>query len=82
MKHFAAALGRCGIRVNAIAPGVVDTDTSSVTNAHAGRKAALGEGLQRVTRPEEIAAVVAFLASDDSCLIIAESVRAEDGSKL
>jgi 3-oxoacyl-[acyl-carrier protein] reductase len=36
VKHFAAALGERGIRVNAVAPGVVATDMSSFTKTEAG----------------------------------------------
>jgi len=42
VKHFATALGPRGIRVNAIAPGVVQTDMSSFTKTHAGRDFTLG----------------------------------------
>src|ERR1700722_20398225 len=41
VKHFAAALGPRGIRVNAIAPGVVDTDMSSFTHTESGRQTTL-----------------------------------------
>src|SRR5580704_7833664 len=37
VKHFAAALGPKGIRVNAVAPGVVETEMSSFTKTEAGR---------------------------------------------
>ena len=37
VKHFAAALGERGIRVNAVAPGVVETDMSNFTRTDAGR---------------------------------------------
>jgi NAD(P)-dependent dehydrogenase (short-subunit alcohol dehydrogenase family) len=61
----------------------VDTDTSSFTKTDVGRKAALGiQALQHVAGPEDIVPVVAFLAPDDSCWIIGESVRVEGGSKL
>ena len=42
VKHFAAALGARGIRVNAVAPGVVDTDMSSFARTDAGRDFTLG----------------------------------------
>jgi len=65
VKHFASALGARGIRVNAVAPGVVETDMSSFTKTEAGREATLGmQALKRVAQPDDIAPVVTFLASD------------------
>ena len=67
VKHFAAALGPRGIRVNAVAPGVVDTDMSNFIKTEAGQKYTLAmQAIQRLARPEDIGPVVAFLASDDA----------------
>src|SRR5438105_2255505 len=41
VKHFASVLGERGIRVNAVAPGVVDTDMSSFVKTDAGRQSAV-----------------------------------------
>jgi 3-oxoacyl-[acyl-carrier protein] reductase len=83
VKYFASALGPRGIRVNAVAPGVVDTDMSNFTKSEAGREAALGmQALKRVARPDDIAPVVAFLASDAARWITGETVRVDGGSKL
>ena len=83
VKHFASALGARGIRVNAVAPGVVETDMSNFVKTEAGREAALGmQALKRVAQPEDIAPVVAFLASDDARWITGDTVRVDGGSKL
>src|SRR6195952_2857058 len=67
VKHFAAVLGERGIRVNAVAPGVVATDMSSFTKTDDGRDFTLGlQALKRLAQPDDIAGVVAFLASDDA----------------
>ena len=67
VKHFASALGARGIRVNAVAPGVVETDMSNFTKTEAGRDFTLGmQALKRLAQPDDIGGVVAFLASDDA----------------
>jgi len=83
VKHFAAALGPRGIRVNAVAPGVVESDMSNFTKTDAGRDFALSmQALQRLAQPEDIGAVIAFLASDDARWITGDTVRVDGGSKL
>ncbi|HTW65209.1 MAG TPA: SDR family oxidoreductase [Bryobacteraceae bacterium] len=83
VKHFAAALGPRGIRVNAVAPGIVDTEMSNFTKTEAGQKYALNvQALQRLARPEDIGPVVAFLASDDARWITGDTVHVDGGSKL
>src|SRR5881296_1571891 len=83
VKHFAASLGPRGIRVNAVAPGVVDTDMSSFVKTDAGQKYALNmQAIQRLAGPEDIGPVVAFLASGDAGWITGDTVRVDGGSKL
>ena len=54
-----------GIRINAVAPGVIDTDMSNFTKTEAGLEVTLGmQALKRIGKPEDVADVVAFLASD------------------
>ncbi|HEV7448519.1 MAG TPA: SDR family oxidoreductase, partial [Steroidobacteraceae bacterium] len=83
VKHFAAALGPRGIRVNAVAPGVVETEMSNFTKTEAGREVTLGmQALKRMAQPDDIAPVVAFLASDDARWVTGESIHVDGGSKL
>ncbi len=83
VKHFAASLGGRGIRVNAVAPGIVATDMSSFAKTDAGRDYALGlQALKRLAQPEDIAPVVAFLASDDARWITGDTIYVDGGSKL
>jgi NAD(P)-dependent dehydrogenase (short-subunit alcohol dehydrogenase family) len=83
VKHFAAALGTRGIRVNAVAPGVVETDMSNFTKTEAGREVTLGmQALKRLAKPDDIAPVVVFLASDDARWITGDSIHVDGGSKL
>jgi NAD(P)-dependent dehydrogenase (short-subunit alcohol dehydrogenase family) len=83
VKHFAAVLGERGIRVNAVAPGVVATDMSNFTKTDAGRDFTLGiQALKRLAQPDDIGGVVAFLASNDARWISGDTVRVDGGSKL
>jgi 3-oxoacyl-[acyl-carrier protein] reductase len=83
VKNWAAILGPSGIRVNAVAPGVIDTDMSNFTKTEAGREVALGmQALKRLGKPEDVADVVAFLASDGARWITGASIPVDGGSKL
>ena len=83
VKNWAAILGPRGIRVNAVAPGVIDTDMSNFTKTEAGREVALGmQALKRIGKPEDIADVVAFVASDAARWITGASIPVDGGSKL
>jgi NAD(P)-dependent dehydrogenase (short-subunit alcohol dehydrogenase family) len=83
VKQFAAQLGPKGIRVNAVAPGVVATEMSSFTRTDEGRDFTLGmQALQRIAQPEEIADAIAFLASDAARWVSGDTLRVDGGSKL
>src|ERR1700729_4028337 len=83
VKNWAAILGPSGIRVNAVAPGVINTDMSNFTKTEAGREFVLGmQALKRIGRPEDVADVVAFLASNAARWITGTSIPVDGGSKL
>ncbi|NYF89362.1 SDR family oxidoreductase [Tunturiibacter empetritectus] len=83
VRNWAAILGPNGIRVNAVAPGVIDTDMSNFTKTEAGRETALEmQALKRLGKPEDVADVVAFLASDKARWITGASIPVDGGSKL
>lgn len=83
VRNWAAILGPRGIRVNAIAPGVIDTDMSNFAKTEAGREVTLGmQALKRIGKPEDVADVVAFLASDGARWITGASIPVDGGSKL
>ena len=83
VKHFAASLGSRGIRVNAVAPGVINTDMSSFTRTDEGRAFTLGiQALQRIGEADDIGPAVAFLASDAARWVTGDTLRVDGGSKL
>ncbi len=83
VKNWAAILGPRSIRVNAVAPGVIDTDMSNFTKTEVGRSVAFGmQALKRIGKPEDVADVVAFLASDAARWITGASIPVDGGSKL
>jgi 3-oxoacyl-[acyl-carrier protein] reductase len=83
VKNWAAILGPQGIRVNAVAPGVIDTDMSNFTKTEAGREITLGmQALKRIGKPDDVADVVAFLASEAARWITGASIPVDGGSKL
>jgi NAD(P)-dependent dehydrogenase (short-subunit alcohol dehydrogenase family) len=83
VKYFAAALGPRGIRVNAVAPGVIDTDMSNFTKSDEGRAKVIDmQALKRIGQPDDVGSVVAFLSSDAARWITGDSIHVDGGSKL
>jgi 3-oxoacyl-[acyl-carrier protein] reductase len=81
-KSAAKELGARGITVNAVAPGLIETDmTSALADTHREairQRVALG----RMGRPEEVAAVVSFLASDRAAYITGQVIVVDGGLAL
>lgn len=63
-KSLAQEIASRGITVNAVAPGFIETDMTSVLSAEQKEKVLAGIPLKRIGSPEDIAAAVAFLASE------------------
>ena len=79
-RGLAVELGSAGIRVNAIAPGYIRTDMFKTSHKPA-RQEALGKAhpLGRVGTPEEVAAVVSFLCSDDASFVSGTILSVDGG---
>ncbi|WP_327106774.1 SDR family oxidoreductase [Nonomuraea glycinis] len=83
--NLAKQLGPRGITANSVAPGIVDTDANAGWlrgNADAEAHAASLHALGRVGQPEDIADIVAFLASDDARWVTGRVIDATGGAGL
>ena len=78
-KTAAKELGARGITVNAVAPGFIDTDMTANLADELKENAKKQIALGRFGNPEEIAGVVAFLASDDASFITGQTIVADGG---
>jgi len=81
-KVMAVALAPHGIRVNAIGPGTILTELAKaavLTDDAARRKILSRTPLGRCGEPEEVAAVAAFLASDDASYLTGQTIYPDGG---
>ncbi len=80
-RVMSLALAPHGIRVNAIGPGSIMTEMLATVaqNSEAKRRLLSRTPLLRFGQPEEIAAIAAFLASDDSSYITGQTIYADGG---
>jgi 3-oxoacyl-[acyl-carrier protein] reductase len=81
-RVLALELGRKGVLVNCVAPGVIETEMSARVRQHYGEEIIKTISVKRFGRPEEIASVTAFLASDDASYINGQTIRIDGGMAL
>jgi NAD(P)-dependent dehydrogenase (short-subunit alcohol dehydrogenase family) len=86
-KALARELGPCGVTVNAVAPGVIDTPQLEVDAADAGvgrdeilRRSAEAAPLGRVGQPRDVAAAIAYLAADHAGCVTGQVLATNGGT--
>lgn len=80
-KSLASEVGEAGIRVNAIAPGPTETEMLGMYKENVKEHLRERSQLGRLIKPEEIAELAVFLASDRSLPINGQVIRADGGKK-
>jgi 3-oxoacyl-[acyl-carrier protein] reductase len=78
-RSVAAEYGRFGIRMNVVSPGIIVTDVSASQLTEDAANLARGVPLQRLGRPEDIAQVVAFFASDLAGYVTGQEIVVDGG---
>ena len=78
-KSLARELGKDGIRVNAVAPGIIETDMVAALDQSLINQMAAGIPLQRLGKPEDIANAFLFLASDMGAYITGAVLSVDGG---
>jgi 3-oxoacyl-[acyl-carrier protein] reductase len=81
-RALAKELAKRNVRVNAVAPGMIETDMSQVVRGLAGKEIKKAIPMTRIGKPEEIAALVTFLASDEASYITGQIIYADGGLTL
>lgn len=78
-KSLAKELAPRNIRVNAVAPGFIDTDMTSVLSDKVKENINLQIPLKRIGKAQEVANVVSFLANDESSYITGQVINVDGG---
>lgn len=78
-KALARELGPSGIRVNCVAPGVIETKMNAVHSEETMKELAEETPLCRIGKPEEVAAAVYFLASEEASFITGQTLCVDGG---
>lgn len=79
-RSLAREVARYGITVNAIAPGVIETDMISGDSEEEREERCKHIPLGRIGKPEDVASVVSFLVSEESNYITGQTIHVNGGS--
>ena len=78
-KTLAAEMAPLGIRVNAVAPGLTDTDMATKMEKKAGARMVESSAMHRMASAQEVARVALFLASEGSSFLNGQVIRVDGG---
>lgn len=78
-KTMSAELGASGIRVNAVAPGMIATSMTEILTDETVERIMNSSDIKRMGKPSEVADVLAFLASDMSSYVTGQTIRIDGG---
>ncbi|MEA2009247.1 MAG: 3-oxoacyl-[acyl-carrier-protein] reductase [Actinomycetota bacterium] len=81
-KSIAREIGSRNITVNVVAPGFIETDMTEELGTEIAEEVASRVAIGRLGRPEEIAAAVGYLASDDAAYVTGQTIVVDGGLAL
>ena len=78
-KKMAKELGAYGIRVNAVAPGLIETKMLAEANEEDVANLVSGTSLKRLGQPKDVADLIAYLVSDEASYVTGQVIRIDGG---